>query len=107
MTSVTTNPLTASLLILHHGSLQEVLEFARSRNLIQLSDRPVYARSQFGEPDELSIKALTVAALLGLGTIQLLRGDILGPASQLFGLAWHMLQNSGGDGGAEEAGSVD
>jgi hypothetical protein len=94
--AVTANAVTASLLILHKGPLSDVLDFAQSRELVRLSKQPVHARSQVVEADEISLKTLATMAVLGLGVVQLLRGEVLGPASQLFGLAWHMLREPAG-----------
>lgn len=104
--SIRANALTASLLILHKGPLEEIVTFATSRNLLRLSEQPVYAQSQVIEPEEISLGGLATIAVLGLGVVQLLRGEILGPASQLFGLAWHMLQQPAGNGGAGDAGDA-
>lgn len=105
--SIKANALTASLLILHQGSLEEILAFAETREALRLSTRPVYARSQATETDEFSLKALATVAVLGLGMIQLLRGEVLGPASQLFGLAWHMVRQPSGDAGTEDLTDAD
>lgn len=102
VTSVTANALTASLLIRHEGALDDILSYAADQDLVRLSDRPVYARSEFSEPDEISLKGLATLAIFGLGVFQLVRGNVLGPATGLFTLAWH-LYRGGDDDDADEA----
>ncbi len=96
--AVKSNALTASLLIFHRGALEDVLDYAVSKQVLSLSEAPVFARSQFAEPDEISVRSLATLAMLGLGVVQLLRGRALGPASGLFALAWSLSQHrAGGD----------
>lgn len=97
VTGVQTNALTASVLILHQGELADVLGHAASRRLFRLSEEPVYARSQFAEPDEISVKGLVVLVVLGLGVLQVFRGYALGPASGLLALAWHLARDHPSD----------
>lgn len=90
---VSANALTASLLILHEGSLEDVLAEASVRGLLRLVEEAEFARSRFAEPDELSLRQLATIALFTLGVVQVLRGYALGPASGLFAMVWHLTRD--------------
>ena len=86
------NPLTGSLLVRHSGSLDELARAAADMGLIS-ADALAGIRAQL-TPEQRGWLALSplqgpqipAIALTGLGALQVLRGRLLGPASEHF---WH------------------
>jgi len=79
------NPLTAGVLVLHRGRESAILDAARDRGLITL-DAPVPAPKlvRAASTEVLpSINAMLAVGLGVLGFVQVLRGRMLGPASEL------------------------
>jgi hypothetical protein len=109
------NPMTATVLIEHAVPLEQVLGMAQAQGLFR-ADRlepslvPGRLRAAQGlermdaemqqlTNGEVDLGTLVLAALLGLGVVQLLRGNVLAPAVTLFWYAlmtMHFMQRQGG-----------
>lgn len=103
------NPLTGSILVHHRATLEEVAQFAHEQNLFTLAQRPERVPPGRPSPRGEPRNALMLLVLL-FGLIQLARGNVLGPASTLFWMAWQiaaqgsstlaMLEGAADDGGS-------
>jgi hypothetical protein len=98
------NPATASILIEHSASLEALAEYAAQAGLFRLGNLtpeilPGRIRVRLGlrrldqeltraSNGELDLATLTGASLLALAAVQLLRGQVLAPASTLL---WYAL----------------
>jgi hypothetical protein len=108
------NPMTATVLIEHAAPLEQVLAFAQAQGLFrvdpqQLGPLPGRVRATQGleridaelqqwTKGEADLRTLALAGLIGLGVVQLIRGNVLAPAVSLFWYAlttMHFLQQPG------------
>jgi hypothetical protein len=95
--AVEVQPLTGSLLLVHHGSAHDLVEYAQAHNLFTLKEsvhmqKPVSSTLQkaFQHADDwlqnrtegsYDVKEVALVGLLAVAGIQMLRGQFLGPAS--------------------------
>lgn len=101
--AVTANPLTASLLIRHRGSLAELQAYAAQQQLFQLQQLPASDVAaldivcerieqfdrfmQRSTQGQVELNDLLFFGLVGAGIVQIARGHALGQASSLFASA--------------------
>jgi hypothetical protein len=116
------NPLTGTVLIEHVAPLEQVLGLAQAQELFYVDrTEPALVPGQIraaqglqridaelrqltgGEGD---LRTLALAGLIGLGVVQLIRGNVLAPAVTLFWYAlmtMHFLQQQDGSGASGNA----
>jgi hypothetical protein len=114
------NPITGTVLIEHAGPLEQVLGVAQTQKLFCV-DRSepglvpgrvraaqglerIDAELQHWTKGEADLRTLALAALIGLGVMQLIRGNVLAPAVTLFWYALmtlHFLQQQSGSGASD------
>ena len=91
---VQANPMTHSILVRYEGALDDILAFVESKGLFTLLDRPPTPPSRpRGSSEEFDLNTLLALVFLGLGIMQVFRGQIFGPAFSLFGLALQLGQS--------------
>jgi Heavy metal associated domain 2 len=110
--SVEVNPLTGSVLVHHHCSVEALNAYAEKGELFQVSTLPegsldlLRQRSSFLDRQLqhltgrfFDLRSLTLVLLLSIGMVQLLRGQFAGPALTMFWYAASLCgrsdQNSG------------
>jgi hypothetical protein len=116
------NPITGSVLIEHTAPLAQVLGLAQAQELFRV-DRlepglvPGQVRAAEGleriDADvrqltrgEVDLRTVALAILIGMGVVQLIRGNVLAPAVTLFWYAlmtMHFLQQPGASGDSASA----
>lgn len=104
---VTTNPVTGSILLLHTAELAALEAFARGRGWFDIAATPPATKTALSAAETLidrvdeRLRALTherydlnntlFLGLVGLGVLQAVRGQVLGPASSLLASAASIL----------------
>jgi Heavy metal associated domain 2 len=104
---VEVNPLTGSILVHHESSVSALSGYAEANGLFRLEGQPVrvsnlmrqralwadhQVRAYSGE--SLDLKSLGLVLLLGMGTLQLIRGQLAAPAVTVFWYAAALLATS-------------
>jgi Heavy metal associated domain 2 len=94
---VEVNPITGSVLVHHRGPVEAVCGFAEKRQLFQANaapDRPhdllrqraslVDSQMRHATGHSLDLRSLALVLLMGIGLVQLLRGQFAAPALTVF-----------------------
>jgi hypothetical protein len=111
---VQTNPITGSVLVHHHGSLEALNAYAeqnqlfrvstladRASNLLRQRGRSVDQKLREFTGEYLDLRSLTFVMLVSIGLVQAVRGQFAGPALTIFWYAATLLDGSNGDSSAE------
>jgi hypothetical protein len=103
---VSANPLTASILILHHGTLEAIAEAARAANLLDVVEAPRTLPSILGQASarlkmtdnrihyathgSLDLYSVMAFALAGIGVFQTFKKRAMPPAMTLLWYAYEL-----------------